>query len=141
MLVYLIDKTGKVHHNYKKIAFHISYSHDILAHGFNMFNTADNEVDCDYIFNGGWREDIVMRVTTLYKILFYREKKLKKSKDFVQSFSEKIQSLNFETLNEHLNLLEQHRKLDYISTIQEQINKLVNNLNNTDYAGYSKTKS
>jgi len=141
LLVYLIDKKGTIQQPYKKIAFHVSYSNDVMCEGFDIYCSTDNQVRADNLYNNGWSEDTILKVTTLYKILFLREKKLKKSKDFVQSFSETLSKLDFETLIEHLNVLEQTRNIDYNSTIQEKINKLVKNLNNANYAGFTKTKS
>jgi hypothetical protein len=51
----------------------------------------------------------------------------------VTQFSDNLTKLNFESLLLHLGLLEQNRKIDYISDIQEKINNLVKNLNDARF--------
>jgi hypothetical protein len=75
----------------------------------------------------------------MVNIFFRREKKLKKSKDFIQSFTETLSKLDFQTLTEHIELLEQNKNINYTSIVQQQINQLIENLNNTNYAGFTKT--
>ena len=139
LLVYLLDKTGTKTNVYKKIAFHIPYSDDIITEGFNIYNAIDNQVSSDHLVSGGWDEDTLLKITTMFKIFFRREKKLKKSKDFIQSFSETLGRLDFQSLTQHIELLEQTKNINYTSVLQEQINQLIENLNNTNYAGFTKT--
>ena len=139
LLVYLLDKKGTKTNPYKKIAFHIQYSDDIITEGFHIFNALDNQVLSDHLVSGGWDEDTLLRITTMFKIFFRREKKLKKSKDFIQSFSETLGRLDFQSLTQHIELLEQTKNINYTSVLQEQINQLIENLNNTNYAGFTKT--
>ena len=137
LLVYLIDKKGDKTNNYKKIAFHQSYSNDIITGDLNVFNSADNLISSEHLFGNNWNETTIMKIVTMYKFLFLREKKLKKSKDYVQSFADNVKKLDFETLMEHLQILEQPTKIDYTSTVQDQINNLEKNLNNITYARLS----
>jgi hypothetical protein len=139
LLVYLLDKTGTKTHQCNKVAFHIPYNRDIITDGFNIYNATDNEVSSDYLVTSGWDEDTLLKLTTMVNIFFRREKKLKKSKDFIQSFSETLSKLDFQTLTEHIELLEQNKNINYTSIVQQQINQLIENLNNTNYAGFTKT--
>lgn len=141
LLVYLIDKKGDKSSSYKKVAFHQNYSYDIITSGLNIFNSNDSEVSSDTLLSSGWSEEVVLRATTIYKIMFSKEKKLKKSKDYINNFSETITKLNFDSLVEHVSLLEQSKTNDYTSTIKEQISSLLNKLNEINYARFTETKS
>lgn len=141
VLVYLIDKKCNKIDSYKKIALYSRYNNDAVTGGVSVFNTIDNEVSIDHLCSGGWKEEEIIKVMTMYNFLFLREKKLKKSKDVINNFSENLQKLNFDSLVQHLQILEQNRNIDYYSGIQEQINKLVKSLNNINYARFTKAQS
>jgi hypothetical protein len=133
LLFYLIDKKETKTKNYNKVAFYLAFTNDVIASGIQIYNSADSHVYTDNLTDGGWSEEEIMRLTTLFRLVFLREKKLKKSKDFVTQFSDTLTKLNFESLLEHLGILEQNRKIDYISDIQEKINNLVKNLNDARF--------
>jgi hypothetical protein len=133
LLFYLIDKKETKTKNYNKVAFYLAFTNDVIASGIQIYNSADSHVYTDNLTDGGWSEEEIMRITTLFRLVFSREKKLKKSKDFVAQFSDTLTKLNFESLLEHLGILEQNRKIDYISDIQEKINNLVKNLNDARF--------
>ena len=133
LLFYLIDKKGAKGKNYSKVAFYLAFNNDIITAGIQVYNSADMHVHLDHLTDGGWSEEEIMRLTTLFRIVFSREKKLKKSKDYVTQFSDTLTKLNFDSLLEHLGILEQTRKIDYISDIQEKINNLVKNLNDARF--------
>jgi hypothetical protein len=133
LLFYLIDKKETKTKNYNKVAFYLAFNNDVIASGIQIYNSADSHVYTDNLTDGGWSEEEIMRMTTLFRLVFLREKKLKKSKDFVTQFSDTLTKLNFESLLEHLGILEQNRKIDYISDIQEKINNLVKNLNDARF--------
>jgi hypothetical protein len=141
LLTYLIDKKGDKSSQYKKIAFHESFSNDVLTSGFDVYNSADSTILSESLFSNGWSEEVILKIIMIYKILFVKEKKLKKSKDFINNFSETINRLNFDSLVEHMILLEQNKKIDYTSTVQEQINILLTKLNELNYARFTETKS
>lgn len=133
LLFYLIDKKETKTKNYNKMAFYLTFNNDAITGGIQIYNSADSHVYSDNLTDGGWSEEEIMRITTLFRLVFSKEKKLKKSKDFVTQFSDNLTKLNFESLLEHLVILEQNRKIDYISDIQEKINNLVKNLNDARF--------
>lgn len=141
LLLYLIDKKLEKSPAYRKIALYSYYNQDPLTDGFKVYNSSDNDVLSETIMNNGWSEETFIKVITYFKILFLREKKLKKSKDYVQSFGDTIKRLDFETLLQHLDILEQNKNIDYTSNVQDQINVLLNKLNNINYARITETKS
>jgi hypothetical protein len=141
LLLYLIDKKHEKTPAYRKVALYSSYIEDALTDGFRVYNSSDNDVQSETIMNNGWSEETFMKVITYFKILFLREKKLKKSKDYIQTFGDTIKRLDFETLLRHMDILEQNKSIDYTSNVQEQINVLLNKLNNINYARITETKS
>lgn len=134
LLVYLIDKKGDKGKNYSKVAFYQRYGYDAVTGEINIFNSTDHEVDLSDLSNGKWSEELILKLTTLFRILFMKEKRIKKSKDFVDGFQQQLATLNFEALSEHMRLLDEEVKIDYNSDIQERIKKFINELNKVQNA-------
>lgn len=133
LLLYLIDKKGDKSRNCNKVAFYLAFNNDFVTGGVQIFNSVDSHVYGEYLTDSGWSEEEIMRITTLFRLVFSKEKKLKRSKDYVTNFSETLKKLNFDSLLEHLGILEQNRKIDYISDVQDKINNLVKNLNDARF--------
>lgn len=142
LLAYLIDKKGNRDNNYKKIAFYSeynrssAYSSDII-----IYNSSDNNVQDFSVISNGWSEDEIFKITMIYRIYFSQSKKTKKSKDYVDKFTSTLSTLDFKTLIGHLEILEQNKKIDYISNLQEKINNILKDLNESNYARFTETKS
>ena len=139
LLVYLIDKKGNKKDQGKKLALYLNYAHDVFTDGFDVYNTTDHSITTEYVLGYGWSEETLFRIVSLFNAYFIREKRLKKSKDYVINFSDTLNKLNFETLAQHISRLEQTKKIDYTSDVQEQINNLVKNLNDLAYARFTTT--
>lgn len=134
LLLYLIDKQGDKGKNCPKVALYQRYNYDGITGEISVYNSLDHEVTSNDLSNGKWPEDVILKVTTLFRILFMKEKKIKKSKDFVEGFQHQLSILNFQALSEHMRLLDENTKIDYNTDIQEKINNFINSLNNVKNA-------
>jgi len=137
LLGYVLDKTGKRAQNYNKFALHNEYTSSAFSSEVDVFNAYDTDVADTALLNNGWSEEEVQTIFWYYRAYFVHMKKTRKSKDFVDKFTTTLGALDFKTLSEHIQILEQTRNVSYISNLQEKINNLYENLNNQEYARFT----
>jgi hypothetical protein len=124
LLGYVIDKSNERQLNYNKIALYHEYSDSAFSGEVRVFNSCDNETIFWY-----------------FRAFFTHMRKTKKSKDFVERFTTTLGTLDFKSLSEHVKVLEQMRNTAYISKLEETITNLYKNLNNQEYARFTKTEN
>jgi hypothetical protein len=140
-LVYLIDKKNDKLNGYAKVAFYKTFGDsDSLFGDIDIFNANDANVSESSLISNGWTEDALLKVMFIFRTRLSRQKKAKKSEDYVNWFSETLTKLNFETLQNHLGLLEQVPTIDYISVIEKQLIEFNKNLKKHK-DGFTKAKS
>ena len=138
LLGYVIDKTSEKQVNYKKIALYHEYNDSAFSGEVRVFNSYDNEVNDGTVLSGGWSEEELQTIFWYFRAFFTHMRKTKKSKDFVDKFTATLGSLDFNALSEHIQILEQMRNTAYISKLEETISNLYKNLNNQEYAKFTK---
>jgi hypothetical protein len=140
LLGYIIDKTGKRQTNYNKFALYLEYSFSAFSGEVMVYNAYDTDVSDSTVLNGGWSEEELQTIFWYFRAYFVHMKKTRKSKDFIDKFKTTLGSLDFKTLSEHIQILEQTRNSTYLSSLEETIGNLYKTLNNQEYARFT-TKS
>jgi hypothetical protein len=137
LLGYIIDKTGKRQTNYNKFALYLEYNFSAFSGEVLVYNANDSDVADTALLNNGWTENELQTIFWYFRAYFVHMKKTRKSKDFIDKFTTTLGSLDFKTLSEHIQILEQTRNLTYISNLQETINNLHKTLKNEEYARFT----
>lgn len=140
LLGYVVDKTGKRSTNYHKFALYFEYTSSAFSGEVDVFNAYDTDVADTSLLNNGWSEEEVHTILWYFRSYFVHMKKTRKSKEYIDKFTTTLGSLDFKTLSEHIQILEQTRNSSYISSLEQTITNLYNNLNNQEYARFT-TKS
>lgn len=139
LLAYLIDKTGKTTAQYRKLAFYSNWGDGGINSNIVIYNTPDNVCRDNAILNGGWDDEILLKMVTIYRFKFINHKKIKDSIDTINSFGNALKKLNFDSLKESLEKLEQSVEPSYISNLKENIDSFLEKLNTKKY-GITATK-
>jgi hypothetical protein len=140
LLGYVVDKTGKRQPNYNKFALYHEYVHSAFSGEILVYNAYDADVSDDTVLSGGWSEEELQTIFWYFRAYFVHMRKTRKSKDFIEKFKTALGSLDFNTLSEHIKILEQTRNTSYLSSLEETIGNLYKTLNNQEYARFT-TKS
>lgn len=133
LLAYLIDKTDKTIPQYRKLAFYSSWSYGGITNSIDIYNTTDNTCQDTAIIRGGWSDEVLLKMITIYRIKFINYKKIKDSIDAVNTFGNTLKKLNFDLLKDSLEKLEQSVEPSYISNLKENIDSFLENLNTKQY--------
>lgn len=140
LLIYLLDKGLGKTQNYQKVAFYLEYNIDPMSGEVVIYNANDTVVGSNMLVTNEWDEDELFKIVMTIRGYFAHIKKTKKSKDYLESFSKTIQSLNFEEFGKQMKVLEETNNNDYISSLKEKVQTFMNKLNNLEY-GFTKTKN
>lgn len=140
LLAYLIDKTDKTNPQYRKLAFYSPWSEGGVTNNIAIYNVNDNVCRDNAILNGGWNDEILLKMVTIYRFKFINHKKIKDSIDTINSFGNALKKLNFDSLKESLEKLEQSVEPSYISNLKESIDSFLEKLNTKKY-GITTTKN
>lgn len=133
LLAYLIDKTGRNHNQYQKLAFYLSWSEVGINSCIQIYNANDNTCRDNVIVNGGWDDEVFLKMITIYRVKFVNYKKIKVSIDTVNSFGNTLKRLDFDSLKDSLEKLEQSVEPSYISNLKENIDSFLEKLNTKKY--------
>lgn len=133
LLAYLIDKTGKNTAHYQKVAFYLSWNEIGITSAIDIYNTNDNVCGDKMIIKGGWDDEVLFKMMTIFRLKFINYKKIKTSIDTVNSFGETLKRLNFDLLKDSLEKLEQSIEPSYISNLKENIDSFLEKLNTKKY--------
>jgi hypothetical protein len=140
LLAYLIDKTGETTNQYRKLAFYCNWNEGGITSNVNIYNTTDNTCNDKSIMGGGWNDETLLKMITIYRVRFVNYKKIKQSIDEINSFSNTLKKLNFDSLKDSLEKLEQSVEPSYISNLKENIDSFLEKLNTKQY-GFTTTKN
>ena len=133
LLAYLIDKTDKTNSQYRKLAFYSPWSEGGITNNVAIYNVNDNTCQDKSITSGGWSDEVLLKMMTIYRVKFINHKKIKDSIDAVNSFGNTLKKLNFDLLKDSLEKLEQSVEPSYISNLKESIDGFLKKLNNKKY--------
>ena len=139
LLAYLIDKTDKTTPQYRKLAFYSSWGNGGITNSVEIYNTSDSSCQDKAIISGGWSDEVLLKMMTIYRVKFITHKKIKDSIDVVNSFGNSLKKLNFDLLKDSLEKLEQSVEPSYISNLKENIDSFLEKLNTKKY-GITATK-
>lgn len=133
LLAYLIDKTDKTTPQYRKLAFYSSWGNGGITNSIEIYNTSDSTCQDKAIIGGGWSDEVLLKMITIYRVKFINYKKIKDSIDAVNSFGNTLKKLNFDLLKDSLEKLEQSVEPSYISNLKENIDSFLEKLNTKKY--------
>lgn len=133
LLAYLIDKTDKTTPQYRKLAFYSSWNNGGITNSIDIYNTIDNTCQDTAIIRGGWSDEVLLKMMTIYRVKFINYKKIKDSIDAVNTFGNTLKKLNFDLLKDSLEKLEQSVEPSYISNLKENIDSFLEKLNTKQY--------
>jgi hypothetical protein len=133
LLAYLIDKTDKTTPQYRKLAFYSNWNNVGITSGIEIYNTSDSTCQDKSIISGGWSDDVLLKMVTIYRLKFVTYKKIKQSIDNINSFSGTLKKLDFDLLKDSLEKLEQSVEPSYISNLKENIDSFLKKLNTKQY--------
>lgn len=133
LLAYLIDKKDKTNTQYRKLAFYSSWSEGGVTSNILIYNTSDSTCQDKLIMSGGWSDETLLKMVTIYRLKFVTYKKIKQSMDNVNSFGNTLKRLDFDLLKDSLEKLEQSVEPSYISNLKENINSFLEKLNTKKY--------
>jgi hypothetical protein len=133
LLAYLIDKTDKTTPQYRKLAFYSNWSNGGITNNIEIYNTLDNTCQDKAIIGGGWSDEVLLKMVTIYRLKFVTYKKIKQSVDNINSFGNTLKKLDFNLLKDSLEKLEQSVEPSYISNLKENIDDFLKKLNTKQY--------
>lgn len=133
LLAYLIDKTDKTTPQYRKLAFYSSWGNGGITNSIDIYNTSDSTCQDKAIIGGGWNDEVLLKMITIYRVKFINYKKIKDSIDAVNTFGNTLKRLNFDLLKDSLEKLEQSVEPSYISNLKENIDSFLEKLNTKQY--------
>lgn len=139
LLAYLIDKTDKTTPQYRKLAFYSNWNNVGITSAIEIYNTSDSTCQDKSITSGGWGDETLLKMVTIYRLKFVTYKKIKQSIDNVSSFGNTLKKLDFDLLKDSLEKLEQSVEPSYISNLKENIDSFLEKLNTKQY-GITATK-
>lgn len=140
LLIYLLDRGQTKSQNYQKIAFYFEPHIDPMSGEITIYNANDTAIPASMLISNEWCEDELFKIFMTIRAYYSHFKKTKKIKDYLETFSKTIQSLNFEEFGKCLKSLEETNNNDYIYGLKENVQTFINKLNNLEY-GFTKTKS
>jgi hypothetical protein len=133
LLAYLIDKTGETTNQYRKLAFYCNWNEGGITSNVAIYNTTDNTCSDKSIMSGGWNDETLLKMITIYRVKFVNHKKIKESVDAINAFGNTLKKLNFDLLKDSLEKLEQSVEPSYISNLKESIDGFLEKLNTKKY--------
>ena len=139
LLAYLIDKTDETTPQYRKLAFYSRWGNGGVTSEIDIYNTSDSTCQDKSIISGGWSDEVLLKMVTIYRLKFVTYKKIKQSIDNINSFSSTLKKLDFDLLKDSLEKLEQSVEPSYISNLKENIDSFLEKLNTKQY-GITATK-
>lgn len=139
LLVYLIDKTETKTVSYRKVAFYHEYSNRSFNDSIQFYNSPDTFCNEGQLINAGWDEEELFEITMKFRYFFMKNKRMKKHKDYVDTFVNTLSQLDFTKFEEHIANLDETANISYISKAKEKVESFLESINKTKY-GTRKTK-
>ena len=134
-LGYLINKTEtkKKTEDYKKVALYLEYNSGGINDNVKLYDVKDKYATEDDLIQSGWDIEKLFEIITIFRYNFIKSKENKKSKDFVNTFVNTLNKLDFSKLEVHMNKLDAECELSYIKDAQSKVETFLETLNKSKY--------
>jgi hypothetical protein len=139
-LTYLIDKTETKTGDFKKIALYLEYSSGGINESVKIYDVKDKYAHETFLTEGGWDVQKLFEIFTVFRFHFIKLKENKRSKDFVNTFVNTLNKLDFSKFEVHMNALDAESDLSYIKSTQSKVESFLESLNKSKY-GVRETKN
>jgi hypothetical protein len=132
-LGYLIDKTDTKTGDYKKVALYLEYNSGGINESVKIYDVKDKYGHETFLVEGGWDIEKLFEIFTIFRYHFIKNKENKKSKDFVNTFVNTLNKLDFNKFEVHMNKLDAECDLSYIKGAQSKVESFLESLNKSKY--------
>jgi len=132
-LGYLIDKTETKTGEYKKVALYLEYNSGGINDNVKLYDVKDKYATEDDLIQSGWDIEKLFEIFTMFRYHFIKAKENKKSKDFVNTFVNTLNKLDFNKFEVHMNKLDAECDLSYIKGAQSKVESFLESLNKSKY--------
>jgi hypothetical protein len=139
-LGYLIDKTETKTGDYKKIALYLEYNSGGINESVKIYDVKDKYAHETFLIESGWDVERLFEIFTMFRYHFIKAKENKRSKDFVNTFVNTLNKLDFNKFEVHMNKLDAECDLSYIKGAQSKVELFIESLNKSKY-GVRETKN
>jgi hypothetical protein len=139
-LGYLIDKTETKTGDYKKVALYLEYNSGGINDNVKLYDVKDKYATEDDLIQSGWDIEKLFEIITMFRYNFIKVKENKRSKDFVNTFVNTLNKLDFNKFEVHMNKLDAECDLSYIKGAQSKVESFLESLNKSKY-GVRETKN
>jgi len=133
LLGYLIDKTETKTGEYKKVALYLEYNSGGINDNVKLYDVKDKYATEDDLIQSGWDIEKLFEIVTMFRYHFIKAKENKKSKDFVNTFVNTLNKLDFNKFEVHMNKLDDECDLSYIKGAQTKVESFLESLNKSKY--------
>jgi hypothetical protein len=138
LLGYLIDKTETKTENYRKVALYLEFAQGGVNESIKLYDVKDKYAHESHLIASEWELEKLFQIFTTFRYHFIKTREAKLSRDFVNSFVNTINKLDFTKFELHLSKLDEGGDLSYIKKAQTKVESFIETLNNTKY-GVRKT--
>jgi hypothetical protein len=132
-LGYLIDKTDTKTGDYKKVALYLEYNSGGINESVKIYDVKDKYGHETFLVEGGWDIEKLFEIFTIFRYHFIKNKENKRSKDFVNTFVNTLNKLDFNKFEVHMNKLDAECDLSYIKDAQSKVESFLESLNKSKY--------
>jgi hypothetical protein len=132
-LGYLIDKTETKTGEYKKVALYLEYNSGGINDNVKLYDVKDKYATEDDLIQSGWDIEKLFEIITMFRYHFIKAKENKRSKDFVNTFVNTLNKLDFNKFEVHMNKIDNECDLSYIKGAQSKIESFLESLNKSKY--------
>jgi hypothetical protein len=132
-LGYLIDKTETKTGEYKKVALYLEYNSGGINDNVKLYDVKDKYATEDDLIQSDWDIEKLFEIFTMFRYHFIKAKENKKSKDFVNTFVNTLNKLDFNKFEVHMNKLDAECDLSYIKGAQSKVESFIESLNKSKY--------
>jgi hypothetical protein len=132
-LGYLIDKPGTKTGDYKKVALYLEYNCGGINDNVKLYDVKDKYATEDDLTQSGWDIEKLFEIITMFRYHFIKVKENKRSKDFVNTFVNTLNKLDFNKFEFHMNKLDDECDLSYIKGAQSKVESFLESLNKSKY--------
>jgi hypothetical protein len=132
-LGYLIDKTETKTGDYKKVALYMEYNSGGINESVKIYDVKDKYGHETFLVEAGWDIEKLFEIFTMFRYHFIKAKENKRSKDFVNTFVNTLNKLDFNKFEVHMNKLDDECDLSYIKGAQTKVESFLESLNKSKY--------
>lgn len=137
-LGYLIDKKETKTADFKKVALYLEYNSGGINESVKIYDVKDKYAHETFLVEAGWDIEKLFEIFTMFRYHFIKAKENKRSKDFVNTFVNTLNKLDFNKFEVHMNKLDAECDLSYIKGAQSKVESFLESLNKSKY-GVRKT--